>query len=140
MLAFAYDVSDVAEYEEITGDRPRQTRDIADLASYKTGCKLVGDVARRLCLCNRSIDALRDVRRQRNVERLREFDKACGQIGVTSRDRGVDLPGDVRRARSRRGAQLDVAQRHRVVPRREDSGAVARMRPDQHSCRHKAEA
>ena len=94
MLAFAHDVPDIAEHEEIAGDRARQARDIVGIAGDETGGKALGKMRRRILFRDRIADALRQFLADGDVPVAREFDKTVGEIGIVGRQRRLDILGD----------------------------------------------
>ncbi len=59
MLALAHDVPDIAEHEEIAGDRAREACDIVGVAGDETGGKALGKMRGRVRFRDRIADALR---------------------------------------------------------------------------------
>jgi hypothetical protein len=91
MLAFAHHVPDVAEHEQIAGDRARQARDIVGVAGHEAGGKALGKMRGRIFFRDGIADPLRQFVADGDVLVPREFDKAAGEIGIAGRQRRLDI-------------------------------------------------
>jgi hypothetical protein len=96
MLAFTHDVPDVAEHEEITGDRARQARDVVGATGHQTSGKAFGEMRGRTCLGNGIADALRQLVADGNALVAGKLDEAVGKIGIAFRECCLDIVGDQR--------------------------------------------
>ena len=136
MLALAHDVPDVAEHEEIAGDRARQARDVVGVTGHQTGGKALGKMRRRTCVSNGIADALRQFVADGNALVAGEFDEAVGEIGIALRERCLDVFGDQRLIAPQGGIDVDIGQRRGVVLRRQNGAGLAGVRPQRRAHRH----
>ena len=136
MLALAHDVPDVAEHEEIAGDRARQARDVVGITGHQTRGKAFGKMRRRTRVSNGIADALRQFVADGNALVAGEFDEAVGEIGITCRECRLDIVGDQRLIAPQGGIDVDIGQRRGVVLRRQNGAGLAGMRPQRRAHRH----
>ena len=135
MLALAHHVPDIAEHEEIAGDRARQARDVVGIAGHQTRGKAFGKMRRRICVGNGIADALRQFVADGDVLVAGEFDEAVGEIGIARRQRRLDVFGDQRLVVPQSGIDLEIGQRRRVVLRRQNGAGLAGVRPQRRAHR-----
>ncbi len=129
MLALAHDVPDIAEHEEIAGDRAREACDIVGVAGHETGGKAPGNIRRRVRFRDRIADALRQFLADGDAFVAREFDEACGEVGIVGRQRRLDILGDQPGAVPQGRIELQIGELGRLVLRRQNGAGIAGMRP-----------
>jgi len=129
VLALAHDVPDIAEHEEIAGDRAREACDIVGISGHETGGKAPGKIRRRIRFRDRIADALRQFLADDDASVAREFDEACGEVGIIGRQRRLDILGDQPGAVPQGRIELQVGELARLVLRRQNGAGIAGMRP-----------
>ena len=138
MLAFAHHVPDIAEHEEIAGDRARQARDIVGVSGHEAGGKAFGKMRRRILLPPRHRSPAATVRRRaemffalaRSTKLLaRSASLAASAASIFSAMTVLVIPqGRI---------ELEIGEFGGIVLRRQNGDGVARMRPQQRA-RHRA--
>ena len=133
MLAFAHHVPDVAEHEQIAGDRARQARDIVGVSGHEPAGEASCKMRRRVPLGNGIAHPPRNIVAKDNVFLRGEFDKAAREIGVVGGKRRLDvlLDGSLVVPQSR--IELEIGENSRIVLRCQNGAGVARMRPQQYA-------
>jgi hypothetical protein len=136
VLTLAHHVPDVAEHEEIAGDRARQARDVVGITGHQTGGKAFGKMRRRTCVSNGVADALRQLVADDNALVAGELDEAAGEIGIARRERCLDVVGDQRLIAPQGGIDVDIGQRRGIVLRRQNGAGLTGVRPQRRAHRH----
>ena len=85
---------------------------------------------RRPLLCCNILEPREHVHRHRQILRLREIDEALGKIDIAFLQGALDLPFHKLRIAGGGLANLQVAERCRVVLAEEDRRCIPRMWPD----------
>ncbi len=131
MLAFAHHVPDVAEHEQVAGDRARQAGDIVGVPGHKPGGEALCKMRRRIFFRDGLGYASRQLIGNGNVLFPGELDKAVGKIGIVCGKCRLDIRCDDGLVVPQSGIELDVGERSGIVLRRQNGAGVARMRPQQ---------
>jgi hypothetical protein len=131
VLAFAHHVPDVAEHEQIAGDRARQARDIVGISGHQPGGEALCKMRRRIFFCDGIAHPPRQFFADGNVLLPGEIGKAVGEIGVVCGERHLDILSDDRLVVPQGRIELDVGEFHWVVLCRQNGAGVACMGPQQ---------
>src|SRR4030088_1754669 len=129
VLAFAYDIPDVAEHEQIARNGARQARDIVGVAGDEPGRKTLCKMRRRVFFRHGVIHPSRKVFAYRDVLLPGEIDKAAGKIGIAGGERRLDILFDDGLVVSQGRIELAIRKFRRIVLRQQYGAGVARMRP-----------
>ena len=128
MLALAHNVADIAEHEEVAGNRAGERSDIIGGAGHKAGGETLRKMRRGILLRDRIADATRGVVIHGDIVVTGKLNEAVSQIGVTAPERSFDIVGEQRRVISHSRTDLQIRERGRVVLGCERATRLARMR------------
>jgi hypothetical protein len=129
MPALAHDVPDIAVYEQVAGNGAREACKIVGIAGDETGGKAPGHIRGRVRFRDRVADALRQVLADGNAPVAREFNEACGEVGIVHRQRRLDILGDQSGVVPQGRIELEISEFGRLVLRRQDGSGVTGVRP-----------
>ena len=132
VLAFAHDVPDVAEHEEIAGDRARQARDIVGVAGHKAGGKTPGEMRGGIFFRDRVVHAPRQFIGERRCSCRARARQSCW------RDRHRRRRAPPRYSRSISAWSFRRAESSLRSASSAGSSCAARIAPASRACGHSA--